>query len=143
MEGLFGPNLRSKSGPVATSSVHSKYKLLYFSAHWCPPCKAFTPMLALFYSDANASEHQLEVVFVSFDRSEEQFNEYYGTMPWLALPYSERQRAQELGNRFGVQGIPALILVDQNGNMKHAACRGDVMNKGPACLADWDAKLRS
>ena len=23
--------------------------LIYFSAHWCPPCRAFTPMLKDFY----------------------------------------------------------------------------------------------
>ena len=25
---------------------------LYFSAHWCPPCRQFTPLLARAYSQA-------------------------------------------------------------------------------------------
>ena len=33
----------------------------------------------------------LEVVFVSSDRTEEDFKGYFGEMPWLALDYSDRK----------------------------------------------------
>ena len=28
--------------------------LIYFSAHWCPPCKRFTPILKEFYDKAKS-----------------------------------------------------------------------------------------
>ena len=33
----------------------------------------------------------LEVVFVSSDRDEASFKEYFGEMPWLALDFSDRK----------------------------------------------------
>lgn len=29
----------SKSGKILSSSFDTKYLMLYFSAHWCPPCR--------------------------------------------------------------------------------------------------------
>ncbi|KAH9319325.1 hypothetical protein KI387_021094 [Taxus chinensis] len=36
---------------VLVSELVGKTVRLYFSAHWCPPCKGFTPQLIKFYSD--------------------------------------------------------------------------------------------
>jgi nucleoredoxin len=141
MESLFGATLESRSGPVPTSSLSAKYKLIYFSAHWCPPCRGFTPKLALFYEQVNSGGHQVDIVFVSFDRDPGSFQEYFNSMPWLALPFNERQKAQTLAGQFGANGIPHLVLLDNQGRMKSSSCRDDVMAKGPACLADWDRAL--
>ena len=90
MENVLGPQLQTHSGLVPTSTLNNaKYVLFYFSAHWCPPCKGFTPKLALFYDSVNSTEKQLEIVYVSADRSPEQFNEYFDEMPWIAVPYAE------------------------------------------------------
>lgn len=62
---------------------------IYFSAHWCPPCRGFTPKLIEFYNNEKQKKDSVkfEIIFVSWDRDEANFKEYFGTMPWLALPY--------------------------------------------------------
>ena len=48
---------------------------VYFSAHWCPPCRGFTPQLAQLYKDVTAAGKKFGVVFVSSDRDEKSFQE--------------------------------------------------------------------
>mmetsp|Transcript_100291 Transcript_100291/g.251440 ORF Transcript_100291/g.251440 Transcript_100291/m.251440 type:complete len:520 (+) Transcript_100291:195-1754(+) len=111
--GMLGPQLLTKSGPQPTAQAlgSPEVVLIYFSAHWCPPCQRFTPMLARGYSSLPSGQQTVQVVFASSDRSPQQFEEYYGQMPWLALPFGGQQ-AQMLGGMFGVQGIPSLVALD-------------------------------
>lgn len=61
------------------------------SAYWCPPCKGFTPILTKFYNNYHEAKN-FEIIFVSSDRNENEFNEYYSKMPWLALEYCDRDK---------------------------------------------------
>lgn len=115
---ILGETLQSKAGNVKTSdALAGKGAIaLYFSAHWCPPCRGFTPKFAQWYTDALAKK-SLEVVFVSSDKDENAFNEYFAEQPWLALPFSDRERKNILSKRFKVQGIPSVILLDGEGKV--------------------------
>ncbi len=59
--------------------------MVYFSAHWCPPCRAFTPQLTRFYTSLKSKRDDFDIVFVSSDKNQAGFDEYYRDMPWLAL----------------------------------------------------------
>jgi len=85
---------------------------LYFSAHWCPPCRSFTPVLSSKYLKLKEAGKKIEFVFLSSDQDENAFKEYHASMSFLALPYSERDRKEELSAKFGVRGIPNLKLLD-------------------------------
>jgi len=113
---LLGETLLSKEGSVSTKDALAGKKAiaLYFSAHWCPPCRGFTPQLAQGYS-AHLKAKGLEVVFVSSDRDEESFKEYFGEMPWLALPYEARDLKNSLSKKYKVRGIPSLVVIDGAG----------------------------
>ena len=56
MESLKGQNLYKYSSDKKSQSVLADQILednsiicIYFSAHWCPPCRGFTPILKNFY----------------------------------------------------------------------------------------------
>jgi len=65
------------------SMVEKAYKsgckavLCYFSAHWCGPCKGFTPHLAKWYKEANKSGKIVEIIFVSNDKTEGEAKSYF------------------------------------------------------------------
>ena len=48
---LLGDKLETKQGQKPTNEVLAGKEVigLYFSAHWCPPCRGFTPQLGKFY----------------------------------------------------------------------------------------------
>ncbi len=48
---------------------------IYVSAHWCPPCRTFTPQLSQLYKDILAAGKKFGVVFISGDRDEASFQE--------------------------------------------------------------------
>ena len=89
---------------------------VYFSAHWCPPCRGFTPVLSQFYNVANKKSKNIEIIFVSFDRSEHGFKEYYDTMPWLSFPFTSDKKIP-FAQEFQIMGIPALLVFDKNGKL--------------------------
>jgi nucleoredoxin len=98
----------------APRSLDGKTTLLfYFSAHWCPPCKGFTPELAQFYT-SHADSKTFEIVFASSDRSEQEFSSYFAQMPWATVPWGAmRSLKSSLELAYGsVSGIPTLIVID-------------------------------
>jgi nucleoredoxin len=117
MSKLLGNTLVSKSGTVQTdAALNGKKVLLYFSAHWCPPCRGFTPVLAAWYTglQEDFDRKDFEVVFVSSDKTKGDFDGYYNEMPWLALPFEDRNTKNALSKKYKVQGIPTLVVLDSD-----------------------------
>ncbi|GAB2297385.1 hypothetical protein Dimus_031492 [Dionaea muscipula] len=122
-----------KSGSqVPVSSLVGKHVLLYFSAHWCPPCRHFTPELIEAYQETKAKakvEEALEVIFISSDRDQSSYDEYYSSMPWLALPFRDERKAF-LSKTFKVSGIPCLVAIGPDGKTITTEARQLVQKHG-------------
>jgi nucleoredoxin len=140
----FGPTIVTKSGVKSTSEALAGKKLigLYFSAHWCPPCRGFTPVLSEFYDTLKEEDADaLEIIFVSSDSDQASFEEYYHSMPWSAVPFSAADIRQSLGQKHSVRGIPAFIILkasdgsvkDTDGRTTVISARGDTTK----ALAKW------
>ena len=79
----------------------------------------FTPKLRQVYLQLKEAGKDFEVVFCSFDRSARDFEEYFGTMSWLAIPFEKSDIRESLGNKFEVSGIATLLLLDESGVYNH------------------------
>jgi len=137
--GLFGATLKGKNkADVATSdALAGKVVGIYFSAHWCPPCRGFTPKLAEAYTKYVAAGKNFEIVFVSSDKNEPAFDEYFGEMPWLALPFADRERKEALNKKYKVRGIPSLVIVDEDGSTITTDGRSAVMEDEEGAKFPW------
>ncbi|XVE56209.1 hypothetical protein DITRI_Ditri03aG0219400 [Diplodiscus trichospermus] len=90
-----------------------------FSAEWCFPCVKFTPKLISIYHKIKQTlegkgGEDFEIVFVSNDRDQTSFDSYFGTMPWLTLPFGD-PAVKSLAKHFDVQGIPCLTIIGPGG----------------------------
>lgn len=94
-----------------------KYLAVYYSAHWCGPCRAFTPDLVDFYNEVKADHPELEMVFVTSDRSEEEWEDYIlqEKMPWHSIQF--RKAAKSKLKEFAGPGIPCLVLMTPEGEV--------------------------
>ena len=92
------------------------YVLFYYSAHWCPPCRKFTPKLVEFYNNHKGGE-AFEIVFVSSDRSEEDMLKYMNEvkMPWLAVKYDDIEKTDI--ESYASAYIPYLVMFDKEGHV--------------------------
>ena len=114
-----------------TALADKKVVLCYFSAHWCPPCRQFTPKLKDFYEEL--SDSPLAIIFVSSDRDEQSMKDYFKDHgSYFAVPFSDTELVKALKQNCGVSGIPMLAVIDKKGQMLHGNGRADVTSGSPA-----------
>lgn len=98
------------------SLANKKVIAFYYSAHWCPPCRAFTPSLAKEYAELSQKYPEFELIFVSSDRDEKAMEEYmaWGKMNYPALDYKDAKKLDDV-KKLSAAGIPYLVVVDADG----------------------------
>lgn len=138
------PTVYDTSGnPVPTESLRGKTVALYFSAHWCVPCRHFTPKLVKFYNANKASN--FEVVFMSLDRNDRMKKEYMHEegMKWLTAPGQGSKEINHIMDYYGLRGVPSLLVFGPNGELITKDGRGDVTNSPGSAMAKWQSKVRA
>ena len=111
--------------------------MLYFSMHTCPPCREFTPLLVELYNEYNQSVTQFEVVFLSCDKTIENFNEYYSEMPWPSLPHNDA-RIKSIAKTFKIKGVPRLIVLNaKTGEVINDQAVEIITEQGPVIIDEW------
>ncbi|GLT86453.1 hypothetical protein SLE2022_045930 [Rubroshorea leprosula] len=126
---------------IPVSDLVGKNILLYFSAHWCPPCRAFLPKLIDAYNKIKAKDEAFEVVFISSDSDQASFDEYFSEMPWLALPFGDARKSS-LSRKFKVFGIPMLVAIGPSGRTVTKEARDLIMMHGADAYPFTEERLK-
>jgi len=111
---LVGSDLVDAEGnAVSIDKLEGKVVGLYFSAHWCPPCRKFTPKLVQYHGE---NKDNFEVVFVSSDRDAAAHKGYMkeANMPWYTIKYGS-DTVKALKEKYKITGIPALVMLNSSG----------------------------
>ena len=131
------PEFESSNGKVTKEDLLKNEIIgVYFSAHWCGPCRAFTPRLAQFYKNVNSEKKQIEIIFNSCDHDMKSFNEYFSTMPWIATPFDSDSKSQ-IDEACGINSIPQLIIFDNKGHILDDNGRRTVESQGDEAINTW------
>lgn len=112
---LIRLNASGQPEEVAAGSLKDvQLYALYYSAHWCPPCRKFTPELVEFYKRFKPKHPEFELIFISGDRDAGAMAGYMkeARMPWPAVRFDGID-----GNlrQWAASGIPYLVFVNSAG----------------------------
>lgn len=120
---LKGLTYREKDGKFVKmdGKWNARYFILYYSASWCGPCRAALPHNLEVYRDKIADRKDLEVVMCSMDHGLEGAQKWAvsNKMPWpvFLFGYLDNLSKECPLIRQNYPGpIPAMVLVDANGN---------------------------
>ncbi|KXZ49685.1 hypothetical protein GPECTOR_20g542 [Gonium pectorale] len=83
---------------------------------------------------------QFEVVFVSSDQTQADFDGYYGEMPWMAIPFTETAHRAGLSRRFSVMGIPTLVILSPEGHVLNTNARAALIKDPEASRFPWEGE---
>ena len=111
--------------------------LVYFGAHWCRPCREFSPHLVESYLRLKElAGDRFELVFVSSDHSYDDQVLYAREvgMPWPILKFSEVGSVRPI-ERWAGPAIPDLVVITREGDLLYDSFRGDAY-LGPQSVLD-------
>jgi nucleoredoxin len=126
--------------PVPRDQLNgTRFFAFYYSAKWCPPCRAFTPELVETYAKLKASNPEFELIFVSSDQDADAMKEYMESynMSWPALRFDQKKTARVVRRPDNERGIPNLVFMNADGKELSVSYTKDGDYRGPqAVLAD-------
>ena len=81
----------------------------------------------------------LELCFVSMDRTADEYAGYTNKMPWWCLPHQSKVMGK-LANQYGAEGIPHLVVLDKDGSVLQGDGVGEVSTDQDGTNFPWRPK---
>ena len=100
----------------AESIVAGKELLVvYFGAHWVPPCRIFNTDMAKMCNSASAAG-KIAVVFVSYDGKPEAFNRHRAKLPqdWYHIKLEDESSIASVSSALEADDLPHVAVLRPN-----------------------------
>ena len=131
-----------KGNTVNISKLKGKVVLIGFWATWCGPCLGETPHLLSVYEEFK--DKGLEIIGISLDSDRQKLENYLETnqITWPNY-FDGKSWSNEISTRFGVHGIPTILLIDREGIVRNTRIRGNDIREAVAGLCGIDFKKQA
>jgi len=101
---------------VSLSDFKGKYLLIDFWASWCAPCREFNPEMVKLYNKYH--DMGLDILGISLDKNAEDWKKAITDDGLVWHHVSDlKYWDNEISRYFGINSIPAIILVDRDGGI--------------------------
>lgn len=103
---------------VNLANEKGKVVVITFWASWCAPCRAELPVLDRIQQQV--SQDSFRVVAINFKEDRKRFRKVKKLLKDYVLTITHDKRGR-IGKKFGVNGIPHLLVIDKKGAIVYQA----------------------
>jgi len=120
---------------VDLTRLKGKVVLIDFWATWCPPCVGEMPAVKQAYDEFHPKG--FEIVGISLDKDKDKLTQFVTTnrMEWPQY-FDGQYWLNKYARQFGIDGIPAMWLIDKKGLLRDIDARQDLAGKVQKLLAE-------
>ena len=92
-----------------------------------------------FYQAVNSKEKRFEIIYIPFEETKVQYDEFISTMPWLCLPYKD-PKIKQIQDFFKINIVPTLILINPEGKVAIPNARFMIEEGNASIFENWVKK---